>query len=1179
MAAEIILIPVAKQILGKAIDLAMEQIGLLWYFKPELGKLKKTVSTIQAVLRDAEEKQFHNHQVKDWLEKRSDVMYDVDDMLDDISTEARRKAIMELSSTGCCSVVCFLFCSLPKQLAYDLKMAHAIKAVREKLDDITKDKDSLHLEVRNDEGLPLRETDSCPPTIVVGREVDQSNIVQLLLNTNREANISVVPIVGMGGLGKTTLAQVVFDDAEVRAHFEIKVWVHVSQRFDVKVILEKMLQSVNGGSQAGLGLDIMQTRLRESIRGKRFLFALDDVWEENVQSWEALAKYLTAGAQGSKVLVTTRSTKVAEVGGRALKSVTSGSTVLPYPLEGLSTEDSWDLLLKKAGGEIPTNPVVIKTGKEILAKCREVPLSVSAIASVLVNCQYPENEWPLFLQKELSDISDEGNSIMPTLQLSYNQLPSHVKDCFLYCKLLPRGSRLDVQRLVLFWIAQGYIKSEEEGLQCFKVLWWRSFFQEMEMDDRGNMLKCRMHDLMYDLAASVAGTKIVRSCNPTILKTLTSKAHHLAVLGKDDGCMVADAIDNGDEVSDAKKVRTLLSDKHFAREECGQILHNFKRLRVLRMPITDFDTDGYRQLDYIAKLKHLRYLGIRFNLVSNLPNSVTNLLNLEVLDLSEFGNMGGLPEDFGKLIDLKHLLLHPSGAWYLTHMPKGIGELKSLQTLPIFVVGWRRQLFGTDEKAIGVGLDELIGLNALRGELAIIYLADAKFLGIGVYVLKNKLLLLSLVLDWAGPSGMSHGSTNEEEILAITLHPPPNLKKLEICGGYGGVTLPDWLAHLVHLVEIKLEDCKKCEYLPPLHQLPSLKKLQIKYCTLLKGMNFQTGDRFPCLAYLYIGHCPALSQMPAFPTLETQLELEETSLEGLERTTKVDKNLHPHSRSSSSAAAIVLRPLSKLTKLTLGNTDGSMEYLPEDGWSGLVSLQLLSLSSLSGCVKLPSGLGSISSLTDIRLHWCGALEFLPPLHQLPILMSLVIKWCPKLKGWWKKGSDHNNDADDHDHYYCSSSTSGAAAEEEEEEWPHFPSLSRLEISGCPKLTHMPLFPTVKGLELKKTSSRVLLRTMKMKVADTDDNPKQHPLSKLTYMVLEDIDDLESLPEEGFRNLTSLRVLKIVDCRSLASLPQAIRHLTSLKQLIIRECPSLTVRLMKGYGQDWHTISHIPDLEV
>ncbi|CAN1161226.1 Putative disease resistance protein RGA4 [Linum perenne] len=1062
-------------------------------------------------------------------------MYDADDLLDDLYTEARRQEMAPVVT--CWSMVCFLFYSLPKQLIYELKMAHNIKAIREKLDDITKDKVNLHLEIRFEEALPStlpsRETGPCPPTIVVGREDDTKNIIELLLDA--KANNSVVSIVGIGGLGKTTLAQLVFDANQVKDHFDTKTWVYVSESFDVKVILGKMIQSLTLQTQAGLQLDVLQAQLLEQITGKRYLFVLDDVWNETAESWEELGKCLMVGAPGSKVLVTTRSTKVAEATGKVLKLKTSSSVVLSYHLQVLSIDESWDLMVAKAGGE-----------------------------------------------KDLPKIAGDRDPIMSTLQLSYYQLPSPVKRCFLYCKLFPKGCRLDVQRLVWYWIAQGYIESEEVGFLCSRMLWWRSFFQDVEIDELGNMSTCRMHDFMYDLAESLTGTKFSTSCHPTIVKRVPPRVRHLAVLGQDGG-IVQEAYDGGYGLIGASKVRTLVSDKQFSKEECQQIVNNFRCVRVLTMTMKDFE--AYGLLNYVGRLKHLRYLGISFDFVVDLPDCVSDIINLQVLDLSKLWNLRKLPKSFGKLVNLKHLLLVPK-ARCLIHMPKGIGELKLLQTLPIFVV--YRRSNENDESVEAAGLEELGKLDALRGELVITNLEYAKFLGVGVCVLKNKKHLQSLVLDWTAPADWCRVSTNAEEILEITLCPPPSLQKLEICGGYGGLKIPNWLANLSYLVEFSLKDCKECHYFPPLHQLPSLKKLQIKSCPRLKTISFsysstatgeeeEENEEWPCfisLANLSIEDCPNLTRIPTFPTLDGQLELAATSLEPLEKTMKMIRAGDGFNYTDE----YTNRALSKLTKLTLRRI-GSLDSLPEDGWSSLSSLQELMLYSIIDCVKLPNSLCSITSLTNIYISsW--SLEFLPPLHLLPSLSKLVIEQCPELKGWWKKGC--NGDDDDR-YYYCSSSSSTSATvdeEEEEEGWPRFPCLSQLRIIGCPKLTQMPLFPTVKAeLELTNTSSQALLRTMKMKVAASSSSSSSCSLSNLTYLVIKEIDDLESLPEECFANLTSLRVLKIVGCRRLASLPRAIRLITSLKRLEVRECPLLTARLIEGCGEDWTNISHIAEKQV
>ncbi|CAI0428300.1 unnamed protein product [Linum tenue] len=800
--AETILIPVAKQILGKAADLALEQIGLLWNFRRELRKLKDTVSTIQAVLRDAEEKQFHNHQVKLWLEKLSDVMYDADDLLDDLSTEARRKVIAEENNSSTPNTTCW---SMPKQLLYDLSMAHAVRAIREKLDLISQDKETFNLEVRSEEVLPFRETDSCPPTIVVGRENDKKNIIQILLNFNSEANISVVPIVGMGGLGKTTLAQLVFDDGQVEAHFDIKVWVYVSQSFEIKVILRKMLRSVGWESQAGLELDELQSQLRGKIKGKRFLFVLDDVWEENIESWELLGKYLVVGAPGSKVLVTTRSTRVAEVGGN----------VVPYLLQGLSIDESWNLFVKKAlNGKAPRNPAAEKTGRLILGKCGGVPLAIGTISGIL-RSKNPDFEWQLFLQDEFESTSKDENAIVSTLKLSFDHLPSHMKKCFTYCKLFPKGHKFDVPLLVQLWVSQGYVESEDTSLSCFRTLWRRSFFQDVEMDEFGNMSTCGMH-------------------------------------------------------GNASRVRTLICCKSIWGEEWEQILLGFRCLRVLIMLEERSGSDATTQLHFVGKLKHLRYLGFNCYGMDRIPASVTNLPNLQVLKLKSSYSLKELPRDFKKLVSLKHLDFNPQySESFITHMPKGIG----------------------------VALDELQELNALRGKLIVKNLTKAEPSGAGINVLTEKLRLQSLVLDWSRDDDNHDNvddavprATHDEEILEM-LCPHPNLKKLMIRGsGYEGVKLCNWLSGLVYLVEFSLKDCKQCKYLPSLHLMPCLAKLIIENCPQLEGIvdNGGRGDnsvssphnslttekeddkwpRFPCLTYLYIKGCPKLTRLPTFPTVE-----------------------------------------------------------------------------------------------------------------------------------------------------------------------------------------------------------------------------------------------------------------------------------------------------------------------
>ncbi|CAN1750913.1 Putative disease resistance protein RGA3 [Linum perenne] len=1190
MAAETILLPVAKQILGKLGKLATEQIGLIWTLKREVLKLKATLSTIQAVLLDAEEKQTHNRHVKDWLEKLSDVMYDADDLLDDFSSEACRQAMAEADDSRRTRSPKSTTCWSMKQLIHGLKVAHDIKAIREKLNDIAKDKDNLHLEVRSDEAalplaLALRESSSCPPITVVGREDDKNSIVKLLLNSNSEANISVVPIVGMGGLGKTTLAQLVFDDKRVQDYFVISFWVYVSQIFNIKVILGKMLQSITCKREADLDLVQLQGKLHKELTGNRFLFALDDVWEENDQSWETLANYLAVGAPGSKVLVTTRSAKVAEVCGRIIKSL----------LKGLSLDESWDLLVRKAHPrQVPQDPHLKKVGQEILGRCCGVPLAVSTIAGVLISSKHPEIEWPSFLQKRLLDTSNDAVPIMTTLQLSFNHLPSKLKRCFAYCKLYPKGHKFNVQRLVHFWVAQGYIESEDEGVGCFKMLWWRSFFHEVKMDDFGNILTCRVHDLMQDFADSIAGGSILKISRLTDVKNIASNTRHLAL---SNGQYAYPSME--DELGNMNSVRTLLCYDYISRPECDRVFLNFKHLRVL-MLLVDSEKNHHETN---------RCLSFLFGGMEGIPDSIINLLNLRVLGVIST-SLTELPRDIRKLVNLKHLYFESGN---LTHMPKGIGELKWLQTLPFFVVGKKSS---SNEEMLGAGLDELKELNALRGQLVITNLVDVQSTGLGVNVLRGKLFLQSLVLDWGYTNNDCDitPSISDEKVLEI-LCPHPNLNKLEIVGGYRGAKIPNWLPTITNLVEFVLKDCRKCKYFPPLHQMPFLKKLIVVGCPQLKGINNNGGvdsslenstdedlHRFQCLAHLFIRDCPMLTQIPTYPTVEGNLELIGTSLEPLARTMKMRSAGKGGVHYLDEHQATLVHPLSKLTTLMLSRINDTLQSLPDADFNSLSSLQELRLENCHRGVKVPSSLCSSTSLTMINISFCKTIEYLPPLHTLPSLVELYLSNCSELKGcWWKEKDDHV----DCYYYYEQSSTSvattpkkGETHEKEYEQnecWPHFTSLSTLKILKCPNLIQFPLFPTVQDLELQNTSSHALVRTMKMKLAahlhgkytaatTTCSSSSMQaalvtPLSKLTCLVLRDIDDLESLPEDGLRNLTSLQELDIRNCPRLASLPPAMRQLTSIQSLKLVNCPQLNDRFENREGEDWLNISHIPNIFV
>ncbi|XP_050283822.1 putative disease resistance protein RGA4 [Quercus robur] len=459
--AEGALFSVAKGITEKASNLLAQEIVLLWNLKDDMEKLNDTVLTISAVIQDAEEKQQHNNQVRVWLKRLNDALYEADDLLDDISTEALRREVMTRNKKA---KEVRIFFSKSNQLAFVLKMGHKVKAMNERLDAI-KNAKGFHLDERPVEtqvgGYRVRETHSFVCTEeVIGRDNDKEEIIKILLDPNVEESVLILPIVGLGGLGKTTLAQLVFNDEKIQNRFEQKLWVCVSDDFEVKVIVKKILECAKNNKPECLELNTLINELNKEIDGKRYLLVLDDVWNEDPHKWFELKKLLMVGARGCRILVTTRINIVAE----------TTQTVQPYRLKGLDDEKSWSLFKRfaSAKGQDLANSLIKAIGMEIIARCKGVPLAIRTLGSVLY-FKNPEKEWLSFKVNELSKLAQKENDILSTLKLSYDHLPSYLKQCFAYCCLFPKDFKIHKTTWIQMWMAQGFIRSSSLD-QCLKIL-------------------------------------------------------------------------------------------------------------------------------------------------------------------------------------------------------------------------------------------------------------------------------------------------------------------------------------------------------------------------------------------------------------------------------------------------------------------------------------------------------------------------------------------------------------------------------------------------------------------------------------------------------------------------------------------------------------------------------------
>jgi leucine-rich repeat protein SHOC2 len=359
---------------------AFREFGRIYGVMDELERLKSTVESIRVVLLDAEDKQEQSRAVQIWIRRlKDDVLYPADNLLDEFLIEDSRHKIVKSHKNKVRQV---LHCISPRKITFRHKMACEIEKIQNKINDVVKDMSGLNL---NPNIVAVEKTntirrETCSFVLesdIIGREDDKNEIISLLRKSHENQHISVVAIVGIGGLGKTALAQLVYNDGEVTKFYEKSMWVCVSDNFDVNMIIKKMLELLtNSKIDDKLSLESLQNMLRDNLTNKRYLLVLDDIWNESYEKWAQLRTYLMCGAQGSKIVVTTRSKVVAQ---------TMGVSV-PYNLNGLTLEKSWSLLKNVVtyGDEIKeVNQTLESIGKKIAKKCSGVPLAIRTLGGLL----------------------------------------------------------------------------------------------------------------------------------------------------------------------------------------------------------------------------------------------------------------------------------------------------------------------------------------------------------------------------------------------------------------------------------------------------------------------------------------------------------------------------------------------------------------------------------------------------------------------------------------------------------------------------------------------------------------------------------------------------------------------------------------------------------------------------
>lgn len=632
--------------------------------------------------------------------------------------------------------------------------------------------------------------------------------------------LNIVSLVGLGGIGKTTLAQLVCKSEDVIQNFEPRIWVCVSEPFDEVRIAKAILEDVEGSAPNLFELNTALRRIREHVQRKKFLLVLDDVWTEDFMKWEQLWNSLGTGAPGSTIIVTTRNERVA--------TAMMSSYVLQLGV--LSSDDSW-LLFKKIAFHEKSKEDCERfkvVGRQISDKCKGLPLTVKMVAS-LMNSKTTPKDWLDVCASEFWEMK-EAEGLFPPLMLSYYDLQPFMKRCFSFCAVFPKDHVINADDLIKLWMAQGYLDSakdamEDLGQDYLQNLTRRSFFQDVRAENNGKrIVGVKMHDMVHDLAQYLTKNECsVLEINCELEQKIESshkRARHLTLIRSEDG--------HFPKVPNVERLCTYWVQSFYDSPPIGQhdtieaeFFSHLPRLKALNL--------SRNRIGGLAKeignLVHLKFLNLSYNPLLELPPALCDLYNLQTLKLSACIRLRKLPREIGKLVDLRHLEIDRTDS--LKTLPKGIGKMGSLQTLNKFVVGRGKDTIGEEP----CDLEELNKLNNLRGCL--------KIEGLG-HVLsaeeakRGELHKKSHLLD----IHMDFGQTGRQEVIE-TLQVHENVQTLQI-SSYSGTKLPDWITVLPNLQKLHLQDCKTCTDIPPLGRLPSLETLYIEGMSNVKilGLDF-----------------------------------------------------------------------------------------------------------------------------------------------------------------------------------------------------------------------------------------------------------------------------------------------------------------------------------------------------
>ncbi|EEF30138.1 Disease resistance protein RPM1, putative [Ricinus communis] len=855
--------------INKLDTLLTGEVKLLRNVHTELQGLRDELEAIESFLRDADVRFYQENsdsRIKTWVKQVRQVAFEIEDAIDVYMLHLVRHQ----DQHGFFHKIS----RLVRKLKPRHEIASKIQDLKKSVCEIRERSDRYKFNLSSEQGSSDRDNTWHDPRVhslfideaeLVGIESPKAELISKLVEGASE-NV-VISVVGMGGLGKTTLAKKVFDSERVTVYFDCKAWITVTQSYKMAKLLRIMIRQLHQENvlPAFEGTDTMSElslieKLREYLIEKRYLVIFDDVWD--IFLWGYIMTALPNNGKGNRIIITTRNEGVAP-------SPNESPFYYVFKLQLLPKREAYELFCKKVfqsnGGNCPSQ--LQELSHAIVEKCEGLPLAIVTIGGVLATKEKLVTEWKKFYDDLTSSLASDQrlSNIIKILSLSYQDLPYYLKSCFLYFNLFPENCSINCWRLIRLWIADGLIKErqgrivEEVAEEYLIELVHRRLVQVERVSFDSKARECRVHDLMREIILFQSRELSFHQVSSKDYQNLKGRSRHLSINDKVKNILESNCNSQTHSI-------ILFESNELPKSFITSVIDDFKLLRSL-------DLEG-APLDYIpdevGNLWHLKYLCLKDTNVKVLPKSIGKLCNLETLDLRQ-SLVLDLPIEINRLLKLRHLLAYffnYDNEFYINSlravkMHGNIGSLKALQKLSYI------------EADHGVDLIRQIERLTQLRKLGITKLKKENGLDL-CYALEKMSCLQTLKV--------SSGSV--EEFLDLrSISGPPLLQYLYLSGPL--VELPPWISKLSCLVKLVFnwsrlgnDAIQVLQALPNLQMLrfyegcnakqlhftkgcfSNLKMLHLLHLTRLNKLIIDEGG-LPVIEELSIGPCPKLKELPS----------------------------------------------------------------------------------------------------------------------------------------------------------------------------------------------------------------------------------------------------------------------------------------------------------------------------